>query len=322
MLDQYGRNIDYLRVSITDRCNLRCRYCMPDGVELTAMESILTYEEIETICTAAANLGIKKIKVTGGEPLVRLGCAQLIGTLKKIPGIEQVTLTTNGVLLGKYLDELVENGLDAVNISLDSLNTERYKQITGRDELSRVLDSIEKVTDSGIKVKINSVLQKDINGEEWEELILLAKKYPLDVRFIEMMPIGYGKQFEPVYNEELLQMLKEKYPAVSEDCRIHGNGPAVYYQIPGFKGSIGFISAIHGKFCGTCNRIRLTAQGKMKPCLCYGETVDLREAVRSENREEQVEKLVQRVIQTKPKQHCFEEIEEITEQSPMIGIGG
>lgn len=322
MLDQYGRNIDYLRVSITDRCNLRCRYCMPDGVELTSMEDILTYEEIKVICTEAAKLGIKKIKVTGGEPLVRLGCADLIDALKRIPGIEQVTLTTNGVLLGKYLDELVLSGLDAVNISLDSLDSKIYKQITGRDELERVLESIEKASASGIRVKVNSVLQRETNGNEWENLILLAKKYPVDVRFIEMMPIGYGKQFEVVYNEELLRLLKERYPEIKEDRTVHGNGPAVYFKIPDFKGSIGFISAIHGKFCGQCNRIRLTAQGKMKPCLCYGESVDLREAVRGENREEQVQKLVQNVIRKKPKQHCFEEIEEITEQTPMIGIGG
>ena len=322
MLDQYGRNIDYLRVSITDRCNLRCQYCMPDGVELTAMESVLTYEEIEQICEKAAKLGIKKIKVTGGEPLVRLGCADLIGKLKKIPGIEQVTLTTNGVLLGKYLDELLENGLDAVNISLDSLKRDVYHKITGRDELERVLESVEKAAASRIRVKVNAVLQRDVNGEEWEELILLAKKYPLDVRFIEMMPIGFGKQFEPVYNEELLRKLEERYPGLEADNRIHGNGPAIYYQIPGFKGSIGFISAIHGKFCGQCNRIRLTAQGRLKPCLCYGESVDLREALRGRSDDMQIEKLLQSAIQKKPKQHCFEIIEEITEEAPMIGIGG
>ena len=295
---------------------------MPDGVELAPMESVLTYEEIEVICQEAAELGIKKIKITGGEPLVRIGCADLIGKLKRIPGIEQVTLTTNGVLLGKYLKALMENGLDAVNISLDSLHREKYQQITGRDELQQVLESIEKAVDAGLKVKVNSVLQRDINGEEWDTLILLAKKYPLDVRFIEMMPIGFGRQFEPVYNEELLKMLKEKYPEIETDNRVHGNGPAIYYHIPGFRGSVGFISAIHGKFCGQCNRVRLTAQGRMKPCLCYGESFDLREAVRSEDRKEKIQNILRTAIEKKPKQHCFEEIEEITEQAPMIGIGG
>lgn len=322
MLDQYGRNIDYMRISITDRCNLRCRYCMPDGIELAEMESMLTYEEIERICQEAAKVGIKKIKVTGGEPLVRIGCASLVGQLKKIPGIEQVTLTTNGVLLGKYLEELLENGLDAVNISLDSLDREKYLQITGRDELANVFTSIEQAVRAGLKVKVNSVLQKDSNGEEWEQLILLAKKYPMDVRFIEMMPIGYGKQFEPVYNENLLQMIREKYPGTYKDERIHGNGPAVYYQIPGFQGSIGFISAIHGKFCGQCNRIRLTAQGRMKPCLCYGESVDLREVVRTTDGNEKLHELLKQGIKRKPKQHCFEELDEITEKALMAGIGG
>lgn len=322
MLDQYGRNIDYMRISITDRCNLRCRYCMPEGVDLAPMDSMLTYEEIEKICQEAAGLGIKKIKITGGEPLVRLGCAELIGKLKRIAGIEQVTLTTNGVLLGAYLEELLENGLDAVNISLDSLDRERYQRITGRDELSKVLESIEKCVDAGLRVKVNSVLQKECNGEEWEDLIDLAKKYPLDVRFIEMMPIGYGKQFEPIYNESLLKMIKEKYPETQTDERVHGNGPAIYYQIPGFKGSIGFISAIHGKFCGQCNRIRLTAQGRLKPCLCYGDSVDLRMAIRSKDGIDKVHELLKIGIKNKPKQHCFEEIEEITEQALMIGIGG
>ena len=322
MLDQYGRKIDYLRVSITDRCNLRCRYCMPDGVPLTTMEDILTYEEIETVCRMAAELGIKKIKITGGEPLVRKGCSELIGKLKSIPGIEQVTMTSNGVLLEENLETLVKNGLDAVNISLDSLNAETYRLITGRNQLEKVLQAIRLTVKSGIRVKINAVLQKDSNGGEWEELISLAKEYPIDVRFIEMMPIGFGKQFEPVYNEELLKLLKTKYPEIECDTCVHGNGPAVYYKIPGFKGSIGFISAIHGKFCDQCNRIRLTAQGKLKPCLCYGEGIDLRKALRDDRNEEQVLELLKRTIEKKPKQHCFEVLEEITEEAPMIGIGG
>lgn len=322
MVDQYGREIDYLRVSITDRCNLRCRYCMPDGISLTTMEEILTYEEIETICRMAAKSGIKKIKVTGGEPLVRRGSVDFIGCLKNIPGIEQVTMTTNGVLLGENLEALVKNGLDAVNISLDSLDAESYRRITGRDELEKVLHAIQSVVDSGIRVKINAVLQRDVNETEWKELILLAKDQPIDVRFIEMMPIGFGKQFEPVYNEELISMLQQEYPEIESDNCVHGNGPAVYYKIPGFMGSIGFISAIHGKFCDQCNRIRLTAQGRLKPCLCYGEGLDLREALRSEKREEQILELLKAAIANKPKQHCFEVLEEITEEALMIGIGG
>ena len=184
--DQYGRTVDYIRVSITDRCNLRCRYCMPEGIELVSMEEILTYEEIERICTAAAKTGIRKLKITGGEPLVRLGCAELIGRLKQIPGMEQVTLTTNGVLLKEQLPDLKAAGLDAVNISLDSLDRESYRKITGRDQLPLVLESIESVLESGIVAKVNSVLLKSVNEKEWEDLAGLAERYPLDVRFIEM----------------------------------------------------------------------------------------------------------------------------------------
>lgn len=325
MKDQYGRIVDYMRVSITDRCNLRCRYCMPEGIDLVSMEEILTYEEIERICTAAANTGIRKLKITGGEPLVRRGCAGLISRLKQISGIEQVTLTTNGVLLKEQIQDLKAAGLDAVNISLDSLNREQYQEITGRDQLPLVLESIESVLESGIAAKVNSVLLKSVNGKEWEDLAGLAKRYPLDVRFIEMMPIGYGRQFEAVSNEEIKQKLQQKYPEMETDERKHGNGPAQYYRIPGFQGSIGFISAIHGKFCGSCNRIRLTAQGLLKPCLCYGETYDLRSALRMENQEEGerlLRKRIQNAVSGKPKQHCFEELQEITEDRKMVQIGG
>ena len=323
--DQYGRTVDYIRVSITDRCNLRCRYCMPEGIELVSMEEILTYEEIERICTAAAKTGIRKLKITGGEPLVRLGCAELIGRLKQIPGMEQVTLTTNGVLLKEQLPDLKAAGLDAVNISLDSLDRESYRKITGRDQPPLVLESIESVLESGIVAKVNSVLLKSVNEKEWEDLAGLAERYPLDVRFIEMMPIGYGRQFEAVSNEEIRKKLELRYPEMAADEREHGNGPAQYYQIPGFQGSIGFISAIHGKFCGSCNRIRLTAQGLLKPCLCYGETYDLRSALRTEKKEEGeylLQKQIQNAVAGKPEAHCFEAVQEITEDRKMVQIGG
>lgn len=325
MRDQYGRTVDYMRVSITDRCNLRCRYCMPEGIELVPMEEILTYEEIERICTAAAKVGIRKLKITGGEPLVRLGCAELIGRLKRIPGMEQVTLTTNGVLLKEQLPDLKAAGLDAVNISLDSLDRERYREITGRDQLPLVLEGIEAVLESGIAAKVNSVLLKSVNEKEWEDLAGLAERYPLDVRFIEMMPIGYGRQFEAVSNEEIRKKLELRYPEMTADERKHGNGPAQYYRIPGFQGSVGFISAIHGKFCESCNRIRLTAQGLLKPCLCYGETYDLRRALRMEKKEESeylLQKQIQNAVAGKPEAHCFEEIPEITEDRKMVQIGG
>lgn len=273
MKDGCGRTIDYMRISITDRCNLRCRYCMPKGIEQVKMADILTYEEIETTVQAAAKLGISKYKITGGEPLTRLGCAELIGRLKQLPGVKQVTMTSNGILLPKYLDALLANGLDALNISLDSLNPEIYKEITGFNQLPLVLQGIEMALKRGLKVKVNAVLQKGINDKEWLSLVELARNQALDVRFIEMMPIGYGRLYETIYNETLIEALQKAYPDMAEE-RVtkagvsHGNGPAVYYHVPGFKGSIGFISAMHGVFCESCNRIRMTSQGMIKPCLC------------------------------------------------------
>lgn len=321
MKDGFGREIDYMRISITDRCNLRCRYCMPEGISWVPMEEILTFEEIEAVVKEAATLGIKKIKVTGGEPLARIGCPTLVGMLKKVPGIEKVTLTTNGVFLSKYAEQLKEKGLDAVNISLDTLDEKRFEEITGRDELKAVLDGIETALELQIPVKINSVLQKGQNEKESQALAELAHHKKLDVRFIEMMPIGYGKKFEPVYNEELLKKMEEKYGELKPDTRVHGNGPAIYYSVPGFEGSIGFISAIHGKFCKSCNRIRMTSTGDIKACLCFDESLSIKEALRAGDMEE-VNHLLVLAISNKPVSHQFEQKEMITEQREMALIGG
>lgn len=245
MKDHYGRTIDYLRVSITDRCNLRCRYCMPHGIEWVPMEEILTLEEITEVCRQASALGIRKIKITGGEPLVRKGCIDLIGMLTSLPGIEQVTLTTNGILLKEYAADLKRQGLHAVNVSLDTLNPDTYTKITGASELSRVLEGIRTMEALHIPLKINVVLQQNVNAGEWKDLVLLAKDHPLDVRFIELMPIGYGKELSPISNSELLKKLTFTFGSLIPEERPHGNGPARYYRIEGFQGSIGFISAIH-----------------------------------------------------------------------------
>ena len=322
MLDQYGRSIDYMRISITDRCNLRCRYCMPDGVELLPMKDILTYEEIREICAAGAELGIRNLKITGGEPLARLGCADLIRSLKAIPGIEQVTLTTNGVLLGKYLNELTGAGLDAVNISLDTLNRERYALITGKDALPSVMESLDMALASPLRVKINTVPQRGTNDDEWVALASLARDRKLDVRFIEMMPIGFGKQVLGVSNDTIRSELSRHFPGMDEDPAVHGNGPAVYSRIPGWMGSIGFISAIHGRFCDSCNRVRVMSTGRIKPCLCYEETADLMPLLRAGASRDRLRKALEQAIYRKPKQHCFEDISAITETGRMSGIGG
>ena len=321
MIDAEGRTIDYMRISITDRCNLRCRYCMPDGITQVAMSEILTYEEIRKVCMLAAELGIRKIKITGGEPLVRKGCVDLIRMIKEIPGITQVTMTTNGVLLKENLEALKRAGLDGINISLDTLDYEKYYKITGTDACGTVLEAVKAAAESGMRTKVNSVLQDAGDRQEWRPLIRLAEKNPVDVRFIELMPIGCGKKNTGVSNLELLEDMKKAYPDIRKDTRIHGNGPAVYYQIPGFEGSIGFISAMHGKFCSTCNRIRLTSTGDLKPCLCYGDTYPLRELLRG-GADDEIREQIKKAIENKPAAHCFEEPGAITEAHQMAQIGG
>lgn len=324
MKDTWGRTIDYMRISITDRCNLRCRYCMPAEIQPAAAEDILSYEEIVTFCEAAASLGISNIKVTGGEPLVREGCPALISRLKKIKGIRTVTLTTNGVLLGTFADEIANSGVDAVNISLDTLDRDIYQRITGRDVLLQVKDSIRRMLDTETEVKINCVLQAGMNDESFYEIIELAREHPLAVRFIEMMPIGTGGDYGAVSNTELLKQLLMRYKEMEPDSTFRGNGPAIYYRIPGFQGSIGFISAVHGKFCSSCNRIRLTAVGQLKPCLCYENSIDIREILRRTNAGESnaLKEAIREGILQKPKQHCFEEKAVITEKRSMVKIGG
>lgn len=335
MIDSFGRNIDYMRISITDRCNLRCRYCMPDGVEWLPMADILSYEEIGRVCRAAARLGIRHLKITGGEPLVRKGCPELIGSLKTIPGIEAVTITTNGILLEQHLDRLKLAGVDGINVSLDTLDRRQFADLTGFDRLDQVLSGIRRAVAAGFKVKVNAVslkLDRDGDGSYgWERLAGLAREYPLDVRFIEMMPIGYGKQFETVDHQKLLEQMRQVFPDMETDTAKHGFGPAVYYRVPGFQGSLGLISAIHGKFCGQCNRVRLTSTGYLKTCLCYEDGVDLRPVLRGadtgaedgpDGGGQELCRVMEQTIYGKPGAHCFEEPERITEGHNMSSIGG
>ena len=319
MKDQYNRQINYLRISVTDRCNLRCNYCMPqEGIKLVPMDEILTYEEINVICEIAAKNGITDIRITGGEPLVRNQLYKLIGMIKEIPGIKNIGITTNGVLLAEHIDELVQNGLTRVNISLDTLDPQKYIQITRRDYFSQVMYGIKAAINSGIKVKINSVLT-DLS--EVDKLISLAKEDEIDIRFIELMPIGMGKSLTGVSNESILNFLQSKYSELAVDSMRHGSGPAIYYKIAGFKGSIGLISPIHSKFCDSCNRVRLSATGKIKSCLCYANDYDLRPPLR-EGKLQLVEDIFKEAVYNKPKSHCFEDEMSITESANMVSIGG
>lgn len=325
MKDSFGRNIDYMRLSITDRCNLRCRYCMPEGAPLVPMQDILTCEEILEVVRAAVPLGITKFRITGGEPLVRKGVSTLIRGICGVPGVTRVSMTTNGILLAPMAEELKEAGLSDLNVSLDTAAPGEFQKITGSDRLEEVLSGIRKALDLSFPVKINCVPQGGVYQNAWHGVLKLAEDLPVDVRFIELMPIGYGKNGVSISNEMILEMLRREYPGMQRDIKPHGSGPAVYWKIPGWKGSIGFISAIHGKFCDRCSRIRLTAQGKLKLCLCYGDAVDLREILRNtpdEKRQEDLCGAIREAILEKPKEHHFGEEGGVTEPKPMAQIGG
>ena len=312
-----------MRISVTDRCNLRCRYCMPDGIERIPMSDLLTYEEIAFVCRQAADLGIGSFRITGGEPLVRKGCVRLVSMLKETPGVRRVTMTTNGVLLGEHLNGLLDAGLDAVNISLDTLDRGQYKAITGMDELDRVLASIRRAAGK-LPVRINCVIYREINDDAPGELATLARDLPVDVRFIELMPIGAAKGLETVPNASVLARIEEQYGKTTESPGGDGDGPAVYRRADGFTGRIGFISAMHGKFCAACNRLRLTSVGELKPCLCYADTVPLREILRdgAADKEERIREKISEAVQLKPQAHCFERRENVTEEKEMVRIGG
>ena len=321
MKDRYGREIEYMRVSITDRCNLRCRYCMPDGCDKVPMSSILTYEEIARIIRCAAGLGIRKIRITGGEPFVRLGCTDLMRMIKAIDGIEEVTVTTNGQDLCRYLDELTDIGIDGINISLDTLDPDKFRSITGGGELSRTMDAIERAATSGIRTKVNCLIQTGFNNDELFDLAELAFAHGIDVRFIEMMPIGAGKQRTGMSNELVLEKLQERWPDLEPDSNIHGSGPAVYYKRPGVRGAIGLISPIHGVFCSSCNRVRLTSQGGLKPCLCYEAETDLRPFL--SGTDDGLREALRETIFNKPEAHCFNDTDGCqTEHRLMSQIGG
>ena len=308
MFDSTRREIHYLRLSVTDLCNLRCRYCMPDGVEKLEREAVLTYEEFLRLAALFAQCGIDTVRVTGGEPLVRKNVAQLVAGLKDIPGIRKVTMTTNGILLAHQLPALLAAGLDSVNISLDTLRPEVFRQITARDEFAAVQAGLQAALESGIPVKLNCVPQAGVNEGELEDLAALAENRPLQVRFIEMMPIGYGAAMPCISGPEMRQRFARRWPELQPLTEAaFGDGPAVYYTVPGWQGSIGFIAAVHGKFCASCNRVRLTSQGFLRPCLASEAGCDLRALLRSGADDTQLLAAIRETIWAKPREHHFED---------------
>ena len=345
MKDQIGREIDYMRISITDRCNLRCKYCMPSDIETTDMANLLTYEEIVKVTETAVSLGIRHVRLTGGEPLVRRGCVDLVKKIKNISGIDTVGMTTNGVLLAEHARALKEAGLDSVNVSLDTLDETEFQRLTGRDELKAVLAGIDAAKEVKIPVKINTVHYQHL---DWKSILDYTNRMQIPVRFIEMMPIGYGAAYTSDSNEELFRQIEESYGSASEagtvrnresekksadipdllcaeekqQAKKYGAGPAVYYRFPGLKMDVGFISAMQHKFCRSCNRIRLTSEGYLKLCLCYEKGVDLRAVLRNPERKQTLQEMMKKAILEKPVEHCFEQISEMTEHKAMVRIGG
>ena len=325
MIDKLNRNIEYLRISVTDRCNLRCVYCMPEeGVENIPHDEILSYDEILRVCKCASKLGIKKIKITGGEPLVRKDIVSLIRDIKNIRGIEQVTLTTNGVLLYDMAKDLYEAGIDAINVSLDTLSRKKFLKITRRDDFEKVSMAIDKLVDLGVRVKINCLAIKEYNFDEIVKIAQYSKDNNIDVRFIELMPIGYGKIYTGISNEVILGLLEEKYGQFEKVKEKRGNGPAKYYRNQNMKGCIGFISAISHEFCESCNRIRLTSSGFLKLCLHYNKGIDLKAPIRSGISDEDLKVLIYDTIWNKPLSHKFGHTngEKDIEVKNMVQIGG
>lgn len=323
MRDALGREINYMRLSVTDRCNLRCRYCMPaEGVPPTAHTDILRYEELLRVAQAAVSLGIDRFKVTGGEPLVRRGITDFIRSLKSLPGVRQVTLTTNGLLLPSLLDGLLDAGLDAVNISLDTRDNAQYQFITRSNHTAgEVLHTI-RLCAGRLPTKINAVLLPE-TAAQLIPLAQLAEELPVDVRFIERMPLGVTDigAAEPVHRE-VIDRLHAVWPDLAPVQERRGNGPARYYASSGLRGCIGLIEAVSHAFCASCNRVRLTSTGLLKPCLCYETGSDLKPLLRGGADDATLRDAIEQAVQDKPAAHCFAERQAVTERKSMNQIGG
>ncbi|MCT4632506.1 MAG: GTP 3',8-cyclase MoaA [Firmicutes bacterium] len=319
MMDKYGRKINYLRISITDRCNYRCRYCMPeDGVCKKEHQDILRFEDIIKVVSHGAAMGISKIRLTGGEPLIRKGVVDLVRQIKSIDGIKEVAMTTNGSLLPRFAKELKEAGLDRVNVSLDSLNADKFKDITRGADLKEVLDGIKLCQDLGMSpIKINVVLIGGFNDDEIVDFVSLTKDQDIDVRFIELMPIGEASQWSKghfIPNTKVLEMVPELNEVEAQDI----SSPAKYYKLDGAKGTVGLINPISCTFCSNCNRIRLTSDGKLKPCLHSDDEIDLKDYIENNN----LDQAIQASIETKPKEHHINDEEFKPIKRNMNQVGG
>lgn len=351
MKDQFGREVSYLRLSITDSCNLRCIYCMPESLKNKKEDNNLTIDEYFETVRIFSRLGIRKVRITGGEPLIRKGIDDLIKKIRSIPEIEEIAVTTNGLLLEKYLDGFIENGVTSMNVSIDSTDKKKFKDITRGGNLEKVVKSIRKAVENGIEVKLNTVIIKGVNDDEVSSLVKFAVKNKVDIRFIELMPIGCARHLKGMKSGEILKIIENSGLEIAErknenesgkeiwnDGLQNGNsdpnrktakeraGPARYVHLRNYNTRVGFISPMSSCFCEDCNRIRVTSDGKIKQCLYYHANVDLKELFRNGGkREEEILKIVENEIFTKNRKHAFNDYEKAVEKREeriMSSIGG
>lgn len=305
LIDSFGRVHDYLRISVTDRCNLRCVYCMPpEGMEFEPGQKILTYEEIAEVVRVLAGMGVRKVRLTGGEPLVRKELETLVAMIAAVPGIEDIALTTNGIFLAPKAAKLKAAGLTRVNISLDSLRADRFAFITRGGDVRRVLDSMDTCLQVGFHpIKINVVLMKGINDDEIADFLRLSMERPLQIRFIEYMPIGHqDKGWKASYMPltAIFDQCREMGWKVIPCHTIRGSGPSENYRIEGAQGSFGLIHPVSDHFCETCNRLRLTADGSIKPCLYWSDEFNVRKSI---GNDDAIRELFLKALHLKPQNH-------------------
>ncbi len=323
LTDNHGRKINYLRLAVTDRCNLRCFYCMPEeGIEWLERKELMTYEEMLRICKVLIGMGIEKVRITGGEPFARKDFMSFLRELAAIEGLKELTLTTNGVLTAKYIHELKELGIKSVNLSLDTLDRERFHKITRRDELSKVLNTMHALLAHDIQVKVNAVIMDGRNTEDIIPLAELTKDLPIAVRYIEEMPFNGAGAYGGLKwdHVRILEKLTTRYPTI-EKIPDPLFSTSANYQIPEHKGTVGIIAAYTRSFCGTCNRIRITPQGMLKTCLYDDGVLNIKDLVRSGSDNEYISKALLNAINQRAKDGWEAEQNRIINES-MATIGG
>lgn len=308
LFDTHGRRINYIRVSLTDRCNFRCLYCMPpEGQTHIPHAEILSYEELLRFCRISAKLGISRYKITGGEPLCRKDAVPFMRELKKLPGVEQVTLTTNGSALLGQVEALAAMGIDGINVSLDTLSPERYRSITGASCVpENVITAMRAARERGIRIKINTVPIAGHNEADLLNLARFALENGYHLRFIELMPVGQARAYAGVPQEEIRRRIEETFGAMTPLGVRIGNGPAEPFKLAGYSGTIGFISAISKKFCGVCNRVRLTSSGFLKTCLHYDVGREMKHLLRGAASDQEIAAEIVAAVREKPRAHVFE----------------